>query len=57
MLNDEGLGGTRRIQMAWRDRAALMVLRSNDKPPPAVDLPDSFGAEYSNETFFLMEAT
>jgi hypothetical protein len=51
-----GQEGAWRIQTTWRDVEALMAVRQRGKPPAAMALLDSLGAEHSH-TWFTVEVS
>lgn len=51
-----GQGGAWRIQTTWRDRDALMAVRSSRRPPAALELLDRVGAEHSHGVFTVEES-
>ena len=56
MLRSEllrGQNGSWRIQTTWRDMAALQALRASGKPPAALALLDSLGAEHTHGWFTI----
>jgi heme-degrading monooxygenase HmoA len=46
-----GQEGRWRIQTLWRDRAAVVALRQSGRPPAALELLRSVGAEHTHEVF------
>jgi heme-degrading monooxygenase HmoA len=50
-----GQDGRWRIQSTWRDLEALQAVRKLGKPPAALELLESVGAEHSH-TWFVIEA-
>jgi hypothetical protein len=56
MLRSEllrGPNGSWRIQTTWRDMVALQAVRASGKPPAALALLDSLGAEPSHSWFIV----
>ena len=51
-----GQDGARRIQTAWRDMAALQAVRQSGKPPAALELLDSVGAQHSHGWFVIEQS-
>jgi hypothetical protein len=51
-----GQNGTWRIQTLWRDRAVLEALRTSGKPPAALELFRSVGADHTHEFFFVEQS-
>ncbi|MEA2715854.1 MAG: hypothetical protein QOI99_171 [Actinomycetota bacterium] len=51
-----GQGGRWRIQTTWRNREALVALRTSGHPPAALELLDRVGAEHSHGVFTVEES-
>ena len=51
-----GQNGAWRIQTVWRDMDALMAVHNSGKPPAALALLDSLGAEHSHALFTLEQS-
>ena len=51
-----GQNGEWRIQTVWRDMDALMAVRNSGKPPAALALLDSLGAEHSHALFTVEQS-
>jgi len=56
MLRSEllrGQNGSWRIQTTWRDMVALQAVRNSGRPPAALALLDSVGAEHTHSWFIV----
>jgi hypothetical protein len=51
-----GMAGAWRIQTTWRDLDALMAVRSSGRPPAALELLESLGAEPSHAWFTVADS-
>jgi hypothetical protein len=51
-----GQGGYWRIQTTWQDLEALMALRSTGRPPAALELFESVGAEHTHAWFTVEQS-
>jgi hypothetical protein len=51
-----GQGGAWRIQTTWRDRDALLAVRTAGNPPAALELLDRLGVEHSHAVFTIEQS-
>ncbi len=51
-----GQDGMWRMQTTWRDRDALMAVRSSGRPPAALELFDRIGATHSHGVFAVEDS-
>ncbi|WP_188540545.1 antibiotic biosynthesis monooxygenase family protein [Kocuria dechangensis] len=51
-----GQGGAWRLQTTWRDREALMAVRSSGEQPAALALLDRLGATHSHSVFTVEQS-